>query len=70
MLFSHTNSPQPPAKAGQALYDFQRGAKKLLTPFFCLQEKGDRGISTCKLEEYFKFLLFIPDSHFHKINQK
>jgi hypothetical protein len=53
MLFSHMNSPQP-------LSALQRGAKKLLSPFFCLQEKGDGGMSTCKVEEYFRFLLFIP----------
>jgi hypothetical protein len=51
------NSPQP-------LSALQRGAKKLFTPFFCLQEKGDGGMSTCKLEEYTKYLLFISDSHF------
>jgi hypothetical protein len=44
----------------------QRGAIELLTPFFCLQEKGDGGMSTCKVEEDFKFLLFIPDSHIKK----
>ena len=59
------NSPQP-------LSASQRGAKKPHTPFFCLQENpacgidevnGDGGMSTCKIEEYFKFLLFISDTH-------
>ena len=50
------NSPQP-------LSALQRGARSLFTPFFCLQEKGDRGMSTWRIEEYFKFLLVIRDSH-------
>jgi hypothetical protein len=50
------NSPQP-------LSALQRGAKKLHTPFFCLQEKVAGGMSTYKTEEYFKFLLFISDSY-------
>jgi hypothetical protein len=32
----HMNSPQP-------LSASQRGAKKLLPPFICMQEKGDGG---------------------------
>jgi hypothetical protein len=50
-------SPQP-------LSALQRGAKSLLTPFFCLQEKGAGGMSTCKVEKYSQLLLFIPDSQF------
>jgi hypothetical protein len=38
-LFVHMNSPQP-------LSASQRGAKKHLSPFFCLQEKGAGGMST------------------------
>jgi len=30
----------------------QRGAKSPLTPFFCSQEKGAGGMSTCKVEKY------------------
>jgi hypothetical protein len=41
------DSPQP-------LSALQRGAKKLITPFFCMQEKGDRGMSTFEKEVYFK----------------
>jgi len=49
-----TNSPQP-------LSASQRGAKRLLAPFFCLQENpacgidevnGGGGMSTCIMEEY------------------
>ena len=43
-LFVHMNSPQP-------LSASQRGAKKHLSPFFCLQEKGAGGMSTWKTEE-------------------
>jgi hypothetical protein len=65
LLFIHMYSPQP-------LSASQRGAKKLLTPFFCQQENpacgidevnGAGGMSTCKVEENSKFLLFIPDCH-------
>ena len=42
-LFPHfglMNSPQP-------LSASQRGAKKLRSPFFCQQEKGAGGLSSC-----------------------
>ena len=42
-LFPHfglMNSPQP-------LSASQRGAKKPHSPFFCLQEKGAGGLSSC-----------------------
>lgn len=50
------NSPQP-------LSAPQRGAKKDLPPFFCLQEKGAGGMSTCMVKTFLRLLLFIPDSH-------
>jgi len=50
------NSPQP-------LSAPQRGAKKDLPPFFCLQEKGAGGMSTCMIKTFLRLLLFIPDSH-------
>jgi len=50
------NSPQP-------LSAPQRGAKMLLTPFFALAEKGEGGMSTCKVKTFLRLLLFIPDSH-------
>ena len=52
-LFSLMYSPQPPAMAGQALSASQRGANKLLTPFFCLQEKSlSRSIGRAWGDEY------------------
>jgi len=64
-LFCLMNSPQP-------LSASQSGAKKILSPFFCLQENPACGIdevngagemSTCNTEKYFQLLLFIHDSH-------
>jgi hypothetical protein len=55
------NSPLPIAIG--PLSASQRGAKKILSPFFCLQEKGAGGMSTCKVEKQTQLLLFIPDSH-------
>ena len=59
------NSPQP-------LSAPQRGTKKDLPPFFCLQENpacgidevnGAGGMSTCMIKTFLRLLLFIPDSH-------
>jgi len=55
----HMNSPLPIAIG--TLSASQRGAKKLIAPFFCLQENpacgidevnGDGGMSICIIEEY------------------
>jgi hypothetical protein len=59
-LFPHfglMNSPLPIAIG--TLSASQRGAIKLHSPFFCLQEKGVGGLSSC-ISKY--FCLFIIDS--------
>jgi hypothetical protein len=51
--FSLMNSPQP-------LSASQRGAKKLHSPFFCLQEKGAGGLSTCIFKLFQSFYYRFP----------
>jgi hypothetical protein len=48
-LFNNMNSPQPPAPLklrGTGSLCFAKRGKTLHSPFFCLQEKGVRGMST------------------------
>jgi len=51
--FNLMNSPQP-------LSALQRGAKKLHSPFFCTQEKGVGGLSSCILKIFRSFCYSLP----------